>query len=158
MAIRELDRTDRRLLGILSDNGRIANTELADAASLSPSPCLRRVKRLEDEGVILGYEARLDYRKIGWGITAFVQINLEKHRKIDAESVRKELAEITRVIWCNGLAGPWDLMLRVVARDLDDYFDLVQVLGELSFVKDIQSTIVIGEIKNSHGTPVPSAR
>ncbi|MGI9295860.1 MAG: Lrp/AsnC family transcriptional regulator [Pseudomonadales bacterium] len=149
-----IDRMDRRLLRILRDDGRITNTDLAEAAALSPSPCLRRIKRLESEGVIRGYSARLDLGKIGWGITAFVHINIEKHRKTDAEFFEKELANIARVVWCHALAGPWDLLLQVVARDFDDYYELVQILGGLEYVKDIQSTIVIGEIKADKGVPI----
>ena len=154
MRLLKIDRVDRRLLEILRDDGRVTNTDLADRVALSPSPCLRRVKRLESERVIRGYGARLDPKRLGWGITAFVNLNIEKHRKSDAEFFEKELAGIERVVWCKALAGPWDLLLQVVARDFDDYYELVQVLGGLEYVKDIQSTIVIGEIKPDNGLPV----
>ena len=153
MTRQAIDRMDRKLLEILRNDGRMTNTDIADQVALSPSPCLRRIKRLEEEGVIRGYGARLDMKKVGWGITAFVHLNIEKHRKTDAEFFRRELADITRVVWCNALAGPWDLLLQVVARDFDDYYELVQVLGGLEYVKDIQSTIVIGEMKADRGIP-----
>ncbi|MEO1244206.1 MAG: Lrp/AsnC family transcriptional regulator [Pseudomonadota bacterium] len=155
MPFRTLDRTDRLLLQTLSDDGRMTNTDIAEKVALSPSPCLRRVKRLESDGVIQGYGARLDPRKIGWEITAFIHLNIEKHRKSDTEYFRKELANMLQVVWCHALAGPWDMMLQVVARDLDDYYEVAQTLGELNYIKDIQSTIVIGEIKPNTGVPVP---
>lgn len=149
-----VDQTDKRLLKVLRTNGRITNADLADKVALSQSPCLRRVKRLEAEGVIRGYGAHLDLKKMGWDITAFVHINSEKHRKADAVQFEETLAAIPRVVSCYALAGPWDLMLHVVAKDIEDYYDLVQVLGGLEFVKDIESTIVIGEIKPDRGVPI----
>ncbi len=150
-----LDRTDERILQILRSDGRITNLEMAERIALSPSPCLRRVRRLESEGVIDGYSARLDAKKMGWGITAFIHLNIERHRKSDSEYFTAELAGIEQVVWCQALAGPWDMLLLVVARDLDDYFELAQTLGGLESVKDIQSTIVVGEIKRDLGVPVP---
>jgi len=154
MPSRALDRTDRRLLELLREDGRMTNTEVAERVALSPSPCLRRIKRLESDGIIRGYGARLDRKKAGWEITAFVHLNIEQHRKSQAEYFEKELAGMLRVVWCQALAGPWDLLLQVVARDLEDYYELAQTLGGLKYVKDIQSTIVIGEIKADTGVPV----
>lgn len=158
MPSRPLDRVDRRLLQMLRDDGRITNIDLAEQVALSPSPCLRRIKRLETEGVIQGYGARIDRRKAGWDISAFVHLNIEKHRKDDAENLEREMKRIDRVVWCAALAGPWDLLLQVVARDLDDYFELVQALGGLDYVKDIQSTIIIGDIKPDRGFPLSDQR
>ena len=155
MPQRDLDRTDQHILQILRTDGRITNLEIAERVALSPSPCLRRVKRLESEGVIRGYSARLDAKRMGWEITAFIHLNIERHRKADSEYFRTELAGIEQVVWCQALAGPWDMLLLAVARDLDDYFELAQTLGGLDSVKDIQSTIVVGEIKRNTGVPVP---
>lgn len=156
MPTRSLDRADRELIRILRDDARLPNTEIAERVALSPSPCLRRIKRLESEGIIRGYSARIDRVKAGWGVSAFVHLNIEKHRKDDARSMEKEMRRIERVVWCSALAGPWDLLLQVVARDLDDYFELVQELGGLDCVKDIQSTIIIGDIKPDSGIPICS--
>lgn len=149
-----IDQTDRRLLRVLRREGRITNADLADTVALSQSPCLRRVKRLEMEGVIQSYGAKLDQKKLGWEIMAFVHINSEKHRKADDIRFKETLKDIPRVVSCYALAGPWDLMLHVVARDIEDYYELVQLLGGLDFVKDIESTIVIGEIKADEGVPI----
>ena len=155
MPQRDLDPTDQHILQILRTDGRVTNLEIAERVALSPSPCLRRVKRLESEGIIRGYSARLDAKRIGWEITAFVHLNIERHRKSDSEYFKTQLAGIEQVVWCQALAGPWDMLLLVVARDLDDYFELAQTLGGLGSVKDIQSTIVVGEIKRNTGVPVP---
>ncbi|MEM7317200.1 MAG: Lrp/AsnC family transcriptional regulator [Planctomycetota bacterium] len=155
MPLKGLDNTDRKILEILRDDGRITNIEIADRVSLSPSPCLRRVKRLESEGVIRGYGAYLDGKKMGWEITAFIHLNIEKHRKSDSVYFKQQLAEIDQVVWCLALAGNWDLLLLVAALNLDDYFELAQKIGGLEYVKEIQSTIVVGEIKTFNGLPIP---
>lgn len=154
MAQVSIDQTDRKLLGVLADQGRISNADLADAIALSPSPCLRRVKRLETEGVIRGYGAKLDMHKLGWGITAFIFIKSQLHSKAEVRFFEETLARMPRVMSCYVVAGQWDVVLHVVAKDFDDYYDLATELGAVEFVKDIQSTIVIGEIKGDTGVPV----
>ena len=150
----EVDATDRRILRTLQTEGRITNAELADRVNLSPSPCLRRVKRLEEAGVLTGYGARLDRERLGWTVLSFVQINIEKHTRLDADAFGEAVRKVPQVVCCFGLAGATDVLLQVVARDLDDYFDVLVNLGELPGVKDIQSSIVIKELKPLTGLPV----
>ena len=154
MSIRSIDRTDRRILRALQQDGRMTNANLAKSVALSPSPCLRRVNRLEDEGVIRGYRAELDPRALGWGITAFVHVVSTKPPEADVIGFEKDLAKIPQIVSCHAVTGPTDLILRVVARDLDDYYRLMHRIGTLAPVKDAQSSIAMAELKADAGLPV----
>ena len=149
-----LDSTDVRILDILQADGRISNAELAEAVGLSPSPCLRRVKRLEKEGIIAGYGARLDARKLGWQVSAFVSISLGKHGQSDVDKFQAGIAGLPQVVWCYALSGSNDLLLRIVAEDLDGLYRLMVELGALPGVKDIQSSVAIQELKNNRNLPI----
>lgn len=152
---RNLDFTDRKLLKVLRENGRISNAELADQIAISQSPCSRRMKRLETMGVISGYQAKLDYKKLGWEIMAFIHIKSIKRGNADDAFFREELMKVPQVLSCYALAGAWDMLLHVVAKDLDDYYELAMELGALEYVREIESTIVIGCLKDDFGAPVP---
>ena len=116
--MRKLDGIDRRILRVLQENGRIQNVELAEKVGLSPSPCLRRVKMLEESGVIERYVALLDASKINVGLTVFARIWLTGQ---DAETVEHFVAEVRglpQVVECHLMAGDCDFLLRIVAADL----------------------------------------
>ena len=155
MLHKDLDFTDRKLLKVLRENGRISNAELADQIAISQSPCSRRMKRLETMGVISGYQAKLDYKKLGWEIMAFIHIKSIKRGSADDVFFREELMKVPQVLSCYALAGAWDMLLHVVAKDLDDYYELAMGLGALEYVREIESTIVIGCLKDDYGAPVP---
>ncbi|TQV72610.1 Lrp/AsnC family transcriptional regulator [Exilibacterium tricleocarpae] len=152
-----LDSTDVRILEILQADGRISNADLAEAIGLSPSPCLRRVKRLEKEGIIAAYSARLDTKKLGWHVSAFVSISLGQHGQPDVDRFQAGIAELPQVTWCYALSGSNDLLLRIVAEDLDGLYRLMVELGALPGVKDIQSSVAIQELKNSRSLPLGGA-
>ncbi len=152
----DIDAIDGRILRTLQADGRITNADLADKVGLSPSPCLRRVKRLEQAGVVTGYGARLDRKPLGWSVLGFVSINLQHHSESDAADFMTAVAENANVIACHALAGEIDFMLQVVARDIDDYFEVMVGLGGLPGVKDIRSAIAINEVKPMTGLPVRS--
>lgn len=151
----DLDYMDRKILRVLRQKGRVSNAELAEEVAISQSPCSRRVKRLELDGAINSYHAKLDRKKLGWDVMAFIHIKSIKRGDQDDIFFREELAKIDQVISCYALAGGWDMLLQVVARDLDDYYELARTLGSLEYVREIQSTIVIGSLKEDMGAPVP---
>ena len=124
MPEQELDRTDRRILAELQRDGRLTNQELADRVSLSPSPCLRRVRRLEDQGDIKRYAALVDAEKVGLGLLAYVSIRLSKH----VEGSHAPMADFHRdvqlwpeVVECYAMSGDMDYLLRIQVADLADF-------------------------------------
>src|SRR4051812_10645747 len=108
-----LDRTDRRMLEILQQEGRLSNAELAERVSLSPSPCLRRLKRLEDAKVIRQYVALVDPVKVGLGLLAYVTVKLEKRGKMPVDAFTRAVAAWPEVVACYSMTGDVDYLLRV---------------------------------------------
>ncbi|MCO6061407.1 Lrp/AsnC family transcriptional regulator, partial [Pseudomonas sp. MOB-449] len=104
-------------------DARTTNQALADAANLAPSPCWRKVKKLEEDKVILGYHAALDRRKIGLGVMVFVRVSIDSHSEAQARRFEQEVMELENVVACYSIGGDADFLLQVVSRDLDAYAD-----------------------------------
>ena len=117
----EMDATDRRILTVLQRDGRKTNSDLAAEVGLSPSACHRRVQRLEDLGVIRGYVALLDARKLERPTTVFVEITLSGQADEILEAFEREVRKIPDVLECHLMAGSADYLLKVVAQDTDDF-------------------------------------
>lgn len=153
--MKELDKIDRRILQHLQRNGRIPNNELADAVHLSPSTCLRRVRALEDAGIIKGYVALLDPSKIGKGFTAYVRVWLTSQ---DFETIEKFVAEIqplSEVVECHLMAGECDVMLRVVAADLTAYRQFqINHLTRIESVRSIKTEVPMEQAKLTTELPI----
>src|SRR5687768_12785511 len=116
-----LDSVDRRMLAILQSEGRIPNAALAGRLNLSPSPCLRRLRALENEGVITGYRAVLDRPRLGLGLTVFVELKVDRHSDQTAAAISAKLNAAPEVISAHIVSGPADFMLEVVVGDLAAY-------------------------------------
>ncbi|WP_431282258.1 Lrp/AsnC family transcriptional regulator [Humitalea sp. 24SJ18S-53] len=150
-----LDAADRRILRALQQDGRLSIVALAEKIGLSPTPCQRRVKRLEEEGVIARYAAVLDPRRVGLPLHAFVQVALASHTEEAAASFHKAIAERPEVIAAYAMSGDMDYMLHVVAADFDAYADFaLKALLRMPGVKETRSSFVLTEIKPSAGVPV----
>jgi Lrp/AsnC family leucine-responsive transcriptional regulator len=122
----ELDRYDRQILEILQSDGRISNQDLADRIGLSPSPCLRRVRTLEEAGLITGYRALLDAKKLGLSLMALIGISMDLHTPERFANLEKAIAEIPEILECLLITGQQsDYQLKVVVRDMDAYQDLL---------------------------------
>jgi Lrp/AsnC family leucine-responsive transcriptional regulator len=115
------DRIDRAILTVLQRDGRVANIDLAEEISLSPSACLRRVKALEASGIIEGYRAEVSRTKAGLGLTAFVGLKVEGHSREVSRQVEEALTAVPAVVACYLTSGEDDVMVEVAARDLADY-------------------------------------
>src|SRR3954463_5445596 len=113
-----IDLTDRKMLGILQQDGRISNAALAEQLHLSPSPCLRRLRALEHEGVITGYRAQLDRKKLGLGLTVFVELQVDGHSDRTAAAISEKLRSAPEVISAHIVSGAADFRLEVVVQDL----------------------------------------
>jgi Lrp/AsnC family leucine-responsive transcriptional regulator len=155
MSNSELDAIDRRIIAMLQADGRLTNVELADRVGLSPSPCLRRVKRLESEGYIEGYRAMLQRGRIGLGLTVFVGVKIEGHANDRAEAFQDAIITMPEIIACHLVAGEFDYLLEVVVPDLEHYQDyLVNKLLNLSIVREVRSNIAIQTLKAAAPLPL----
>jgi len=151
-----LDDIDRRILRALQRNGRISNVELANEVGLSPSPCLRRVKRLEREGYIESYRAVLQRDRVGLGFTAFVQVKIEAHADLRADALQDAMVAMPEVVACHMVSGESDYLLEVVVPDRESYQAfLVDKLLDLPIIKEVRSNIAIQPLKTA--APLPLA-
>ena len=150
-----LDQIDRRLLAALQRDGRMTNDRLAEAATLSPSACHRRVQRLEREGVIDGYVALLDPRKVGLPTTVFVEITLSTQADEVLDAFERAVAGIPDVLECHLMAGSADYLLKVVARDTEDFAQIHRRhLARLPGVAQMQSSFALRRVRASTALPV----
>ena len=148
MPIEELDAIDRRIVAALQADGRLSNVDLAEKVGLSPSPCLRRVNRLEREGYVEGYRAMLGRKRIGLGLTVFVGVKIEGHADDRATTFEEEAVAFPEVVACHMVAGDSDYLLEVTVPDLDAYQRfLVGKLLNLPLVREVKSTIAIQTLK-----------
>lgn len=150
-----LDKTDIKMLAALQANGRLTNVELAEKVALSPSPCLRRLKQLEDSGVIRQYVALLDPAKIGLGLQAFVRVTLEKRGSTHLQGFMDAVQRWPEVVNCYAMTGEMDYLLQVYFEDLEHFSrfvmdDLLQQPG----VEDVKSSFVLKEFKQTTSLPI----
>lgn len=150
-----LDAFDHKILAALQEDGRLSNVDLAEKVGLSPSPCLRRVKRLEQDGYIRGYRAVLDRRKVGLGLTIYVDIKVEKHSTENAAMHQRLLEAIPEVVAAHMVSGEADFVAEVVVPDLAAYEELLtERLLSLPMVKDVRSNFVIRPVKTDAALPL----
>ncbi|WP_409284943.1 Lrp/AsnC family transcriptional regulator [Pseudomonas protegens] len=150
-----LDRTDKALLLALQDNARLTTAELADSVALTTSPCWRRVKILEESGVITGYQAILSPKALGFGVTAFVSVMMESHSQETARAFEQRLLEIPEIIACHNVSGRYDFLLEVLAKDLESFGEFArEVLQTLPAVKEIYSSFSFKSVKPLRQIPV----
>ena len=152
----ELSRHDRRILEVLQQEGRISNQELADRIGLSPSPGLRRVKALEEAGVIVGYHAKLASRPLGLTLTALVFISMDRHTPDRFTNFETKVAELPEVLECLLITGQSaDYQLKVVVRDMDAYQELLlNKLTRIDGVTGVHSSFVLRKAIDKTALPV----
>lgn len=150
-----LDDTDRRILQLLQQDAFQTNKELAAKLSLSTTPIYERIKRLEREGYIRGYVALVDKNKVGRSLVAYCQVSLKEHTQAFIREFEEEIGHLPEVIECYNIAGPYDYLLKIMVRDMDDYRRfLVEKLAVLAHIDGPQSAFVMAEIKHSTALPV----
>lgn len=150
----QLDAIDHRIVAELQADARLSNVVLADRIGLSPSPCLRRVKRLEREGYIEGYRAALRRDRVGLGFSAFVSVKIDGHANERALTFEEAVSALPEVIACHLVSGEADYFLEVVVPDLEHYQAfLVNKLLNLSIIREVRSNIAIQTVKA--GAPLP---
>ena len=150
-----LDDIDRKILAVLQADGRISLADLSAKVGLSPSPCLRRIRILERDGIIARYVAVLDQGKVGLPVSVFVSIKLESQREQALERFNKAIAKWPEVLECYLMTGPRDYLLRIVVADLSAYERfLKQKLTKVDGIASIESSFALEQVKYSHVLPI----
>ena len=151
---KSLDKVDKNILKVLQEDGRIANVELAERVHLSPSPCLARVKRLEDEGYIRGYRAELEPALLGFGTVAFIQVSLQRTTEDVFSEFKREVSRDPIVSECFMVAGGYDYLLKVRFADADQYRAVLERVVRFPGVAQTHTYMVIEEVKSDDRVPI----
>jgi Lrp/AsnC family transcriptional regulator, leucine-responsive regulatory protein len=155
----KLDGIDVRLLAELQQDGRRPVVELAERIGLSPTPCARRIRQLEDAGIIQGYAAQIDPVRLGLGVRAFVQVKLERHTDESIARFNEALAALDEVVSCHATTGDHDFMLQVLASDLESLSNIVlRCLLRIPGVRDVKSSLALETFKQSLRLPLGHLR
>lgn len=156
MPIPEIDHTDREILHHLQQDGRLTNAQLAERVHLSPSPCLRRVRNLEERGVIRRYATLLDPRKVGLPISVFVSVSLKSQDRGAIQEFEAHVETYPEVMECYLMTGSSDYLLRVVVPDLDAYEAFLSAkLTTIGSVANIQSSFSLKQVVYRTELPIP---
>ena len=151
----KFDRSEKEIISLLQADGRMSNVELAERVGLSESPCYRRVRALEDAGVIDGYSARVNQRSLGLQVTAFVLVALEKQDDRKQKSFLAQVEAEEHIVECHAMSGSHDFLLKVVARSMDHFSELsMQRILKFAGVKNIESNFSLKAVKDSGLLPV----
>ncbi|GGA94994.1 Lrp/AsnC family transcriptional regulator [Puia dinghuensis] len=147
----ELDEKDRAILRLLQENAKITVREIAAKVHLSTTPVHERIRRLEETGVIRQYATLLDHSKVKKGLLAICYVSLKEHNKKSGAKFIKTMQEMGEVLECYIISGEFDFMLKVAVESMDAYYDFhVNKLGQVENIGHVQSTFVMGVVKQSH--------
>ena len=150
-----LDEFDRKIVGALQEDARMPVAQVAERAALSATPVSRRIKRLEDEGVILGYQPVLDPRRLGFELDAYVLINLDGHSDDNISRFERAIHGNPYVIACHAVTGDMDYLVHVIARDVEHLSQItLKTLVRIPGVRDVKSIIVLETIKETRAMPL----
>lgn len=155
--MRELDKIDRRILDLLQRNGRLSMTELAEQVGLSPTPCTERVRRLERDGVITGYHARVSPAAVGRSMLVFVELKMAAKSDKVFDQVKRQIAGVPEVLDCHLVAGDFDYLVKARISEMSQYRRLLgNILLKLPGATESRSYIVMEELKETLYLPVDS--
>ncbi len=150
-----LDPVDARILDIIQHDASLSVAEIAERVGLSPSPCWRRIKRLEDEGVIRGRVTLLDSEKLGLGFEVYAMVKLAQPTRENFEAFESAVMDWPEVVQCANITGREDFLLRIVAADIHGFDKFLrEKLLELGLGSDVQSHIVVRGVKNTTAVPL----
>ncbi len=149
-----MDEKDLRILRELQQNGRLSNAELAERVNLSPSPCLRRLRSLEQRGVIEGYSAIVNQKAYGLPVTVFIRIRLEHHSTRAAQVFERHIQAIDEIVDCHLMTGDTDYLLRVVIESLEAYETFIRDrIHPIPGIGSINTSFAYGVVKQSRCLP-----
>ena len=150
-----MSQIEQIILNALQDNGKTSNAQLAEMIGLSESPTFRRVKQLEESGVIQRYAAILEPRQLGLQVTAFVSVRMDRQPDNNWSEFHTRVAEEDHIIECHAMSGSYDFLMKVVARDMDHFAELVmQEVLKYPGVAHVESSFSLQAAKQSHKLPV----
>ncbi|MBM4939503.1 Lrp/AsnC family transcriptional regulator [Vibrio parahaemolyticus] len=149
-----MDKIDRQLLHLIQKDATLTTAELANQVGLSASPCARRLKRLEQEGVISGYRAMISRGAVGIAMTVFVEVSLNNHQASSIDEFETAIVDMDEVISCHVVSGAYDYLLEVVSKDLPGYESFTRKLQRLENVKDIHTHLAIRQVKGNGCLPI----
>jgi len=159
MSSAPVDKMDAKILHLLAQDGRMSWRDLADRIGLSLTPTLRRVRRLEEAGIISGYSARFDEQRLGFGITMYVMVTLEKQTEETLKVFERRVADVPEIMSCYLMTGEADYILRIVVSDLQSYQRfMLDVLTRIPGVSRIQSALAIKPVFQRNAPPIPKTR
>ncbi|MEM7334231.1 MAG: Lrp/AsnC family transcriptional regulator [Chloroflexota bacterium] len=151
----QLDDLDRKILDIMQGNGRISNAQLAERISLSPAATHKRLKRLEQEGYIEGYYAKINRRKLGYRMLCYIHISIKTHSRDELNKFREMLKEMPEVLACSFVTGEFDYVVKVAIRDEADLESFIlNKITPVPGVSQVSTRLVVAEIKNGTTLPV----
>ncbi|MDR2111653.1 MAG: Lrp/AsnC family transcriptional regulator [Candidatus Accumulibacter sp.] len=152
----EADRYDRQILRILQEEGRISNQDLADRIGLSPSPCLRRVRALEESGIVTAYRALLDGKALGYSLMALIYISMDMHTPERFDNFERHIREIPEVLECLMITGQdADYQIKVVVKNMDAFQELLlERITRIQGVTGVQSSFVLRKVVDTTVLPV----
>ncbi len=150
-----MDKIDKKLLGLLQRDGRLSAAEMGTQVALSPSACHRRVRQLEADLVITGYGARVDPKAVGYAMQLFIEVTLSSQKASELDAFEKAVAGVPEIVECHLMAGGTDYLLRVVARDVDDFERIHRVrLAKMPNIARMQSRLMLRTVRAWTGYPV----
>lgn len=150
-----LDSIDRKILAQLQSDSSLTNAQLAERVNLSATPCLRRVKRMEEENIIQGYSAQLNAKALGVGVSAFVFLKLEHHTSENAKIFENAVKELPQVTECCSISGEYDYVLRIMAKDLEGYEKFItEQMTSIEGILGASSTIILSQKITSGKLPL----
>lgn len=152
----DIDRYDRQILQILQEDGRISNQDLADRIGLSPSPCLRRLRALEDAGIVTGYRALLNAKALGYSLMALIYISMDMHTPERFENFEQQIRQISEVLECLLITGQdADYQIKVVVKDMDAFQELLlNRITRIQGVTGVHSSFVLRKVIDKTAVPV----
>lgn len=154
----DIDLIDQKILAELQADGSLPNTELADRVGLTPAPCLRRVNRLVEDGVIQRYTVALDNKQLGFGLSALVEVTLAKHTTQSARAFLKAMQGKAEIVGCHMVTGDCDFILRIIAKDMESYRMLIwEDLHALENVQKVRSSIILETFKDQTSPTLTSS-
>ena len=150
-----IDKIDKKILIILQRNAKITNSKLSKEIGLSPAPTLERVRKLESNGIISGYHAKLDKSKLGLGVSTFVMVSLKVHNKKNLLSFLDKIKDLENIVECHHITGSADFILKVVAENIESYQDLMlEKINEIDVADSFQSLVILSTFKDNKVIPI----
>ncbi len=155
----KIDELDIKILQLLQENAKYTIKEISSHLHLTPTPVFERIKKLEAEGIITGYEAQLNRKKLGKNLLVYCQVVLESHHQDKIKTFEKDVLQFSEILECHHIAGNYDYMMKILVDNMDNYQDFIKnKLASLENIGKVQSSFVMSEIKSDNKIPLDSEK